>query len=432
MLDNAVTVAIRKLVRGFLLLPIALAVAGMLLAGLAVWLDRTAPVQEFISEFSFFNINEAGARAVLSTIAGAMMTVISLVYSLTLIVFTLAASNIGPRVLETFTDNRINQTTVGFLGATFLYSLFVLYVAGDDEVPKLSVAIAIVMVTVSFFWVVYFVHDTARRIMVDNEIARTQKSLRRAIDRLLEEEPREKDGDADAIPDGTPTRVPAADSGYVTAIYAENLASLAKKYDLFIRVVTPPGTFVVSGGPIAAVYGDTDDGIAGRIREAIVIGDARAPEGDIRFNIHLMVEIALRALSSGLNDAYTAISAIDHLSASLALILQRGAPSSLYHDAEGEPRVWLDLIEVKDIVGTALHPLRRAAQDNTLVSLRLIKAIGRMSGVTRMEHAHVLRLHLRLIAYDAKHVVKNPDDRNELAGEITRARRILAGRRQDD
>ena len=147
-------------------------------------------VAAFTREFTFFNINEAGARAVLSTIAGAMITVISLVYSLTLIVFTLAASNIGPRVLETFTDNRINQTTVGFLGATFLFSLFVLYVVGDEEVPKLSVAIAILMVTISFFWVVYFVHDTARRILVDNEIARTQKSLRVSIERLLAEEPR--------------------------------------------------------------------------------------------------------------------------------------------------------------------------------------------------------------------------------------------------
>ncbi len=432
MLDNAITVAIRKLVRGFLLLPVVLAVAGMLLAGVVVWLDRTAPVQDFISEFSFFNINEAGARAVLSTIAGAMMTVISLVYSLTLIVFTLAASNIGPRVLETFTDNRINQTTVGFLGATFLYSLFVLYVVGDNEVPKLSVAVAIVMVTVSFFWVVYFVHDTARRIMVDNEIARTQHALRQSIDRLLEEEPREKDDDSRAIPDGTPTSVTSVKSGYVTAIYAESLTSLAKEHDIFVRVVTPPGTFVVNGGPIAKIYGEPDDAADAKIREAIVIGDARAPEGDIRFNIHLMVEIALRALSSGLNDAYTAISAIDHLSASLARILQRGAPSSLYYDKEETPRVWLDLIEVKDIVGTALHPLRRAAQGNMLVSLRLTDAIGRMSGVTRMEHASVLRFHLRLIAYDAKQAVRNPDDRSELASVIANARRILTERRQSD
>ena len=411
--------------RGFLLLPALLAVGGMLLAMAAVWLDRTEMVAAFTREFTFFNINEAGARAVLSTIAGAMITVISLVYSLTLIVFTLAASNIGPRVLETFTDNRINQTTVGFLGATFLFSLFVLYVVGDDEVPKLSVAIAILMVTISFFWVVYFVHDTARRILVDNEIARTQKSLRVSIERLLAEEPREEESDADAIPDSDYETITAMEAGYITAIYPEKMIGAARKHDLFIRVVTPPGTFVVEGGPIAYVYNGGKDDVETAVRDCIVIGDARAPEGDIRFNIHLMVEIALRALSSGLNDAYTAISAIDHLSASLARILQRGAPTSLLCDDDDTPRVWLDLIEVHDIVGTALHPLRRAARGNMLVTLRLAHAIGRMCGVTRMEHAETLRFHLRLLAFDAKSSLDNPSDREELAEAIADAHRIL-------
>ena len=83
-----------------------------------------------------------------------MMTVISLVYSLTLVVFTLAAGNIGPRLLETFTGNRVNQSTIGLLGATFLYSLLLLYAVSDDEVPRLAVAIAIALATLSFFQVV--------------------------------------------------------------------------------------------------------------------------------------------------------------------------------------------------------------------------------------------------------------------------------------
>lgn len=422
MRDSTIVIAIRRLIRGFLALPALIALSGFFLAVLAVTLDRTTQLDALFDLVPFLDIQSEGARAVLTTIAGAMMTVISLVYSLTLVVFTLAAGNIGPRLLETFTDNRVNQTTIGLLGATFLYALIVLYIVGDEEVPKISVAIAILLATVSFFWVVYFVHDTARRIMVDNEIGRTQRSLRSAIDRLLAEEAKEEPDDEDAIPVSEPKEVLAERSGYVTAVFGNTLLEQATKSDGFIRIIAHPGAFVIAGAPIAYLYDGAKDIDADEIQAAVSINDARAPEGDIQFNIHLNVEIALRALSPGINDAYTAISAIDHLSASLARILQRGVPSSLMFDDDGSPRVWLELLALKDIVGAALHPLRRAAIPNMLVSLRLIEAIGRMATIADKRHAPIARKHLRLIAEDAKASVANRADRREIADAIAAAR----------
>lgn len=418
---------LQRMVRGFLFVPAVLAICGLLLAGLAVSIDRSDLFDPVFEALPFLNISTSGARSVLGTIAGAMMTVISLVYSLTLVVFTLAAGNIGPRLLETFTDNRVNQSTIGLLGATFLYSLFVLYVVGENEVPRLSVAIAIALATTSFFWVVYFVHDTARRVMVDNEIARTQRSLRAAIDRLLADEPKEEPDDRDAIPDGEGTAVPAHSSGYVTAVQAEALLHHAVEQDGFVQVVARPGHFIIAGTPIAILrqVGGDEKELAGAVHRSILLADARSADGDILFNVHLNVEIALRALSPGINDSYTAISAVDQLSASLAIILQRGAPSSLICDEEDKPRVWLELIEVKEIVGTALHPLRRAASGNVMVVLRLAQAIGRMALVCRGDHATILRTHLRLIATDANIAVRNRDDRAEVAHELYKAHRNL-------
>ncbi|MBL6430602.1 MAG: DUF2254 domain-containing protein [Alphaproteobacteria bacterium] len=102
--------------RGFLFIPAVLALLGLVLAPAAVWVDRTDVFGPVFDLVPFLAISASGARAVLGTISGATMTVISLVYSLTLVVFTLAAGNIGPRLLETFTDNRVNQTTIGMLG----------------------------------------------------------------------------------------------------------------------------------------------------------------------------------------------------------------------------------------------------------------------------------------------------------------------------
>ena len=418
---------LQRMVRGFLFVPAVMAICGLLMAGAAVSIDRMNVLGSAYDALPFLNISTSGARAVLGTIAGAMMTVISLVYSLTLVVFTLAAGNIGPRLLETFTDNRVNQSTIGLLGATFLYSLFVLYVVGENEVPRLSVAIAILLATTSFFWVVYFVHDTARRVMVDNEIARTQRSLRSAIDRLLADEPKEEPDDRNAIPDDEGEPVLARISGYVTAVQAEALLRHAVEYDGFVRVIARPGRFIIAGTPIAVLHrvdGDRE-ALAEAVHRSVLLADARSADGDILFNVHLNVEIALRALSPGINDSYTAISALDQLSASLAIILQRGAPSSLICDKEDKPRVWLELIEVKEIVGTALHPMRRAASGNVMVVLRLVQAIGRMALVCRGDHAAILRTHLRLIATDANMAVRNRDDRAEVAHELYKAHRNL-------
>ena len=429
--ETILLLRLRRLVRGFLFVPAMIASTGVLLAIAATWVDRSGLFEPLFEAVPFLDITVSGARAVLGTIAGAMMTVISLVYSLTLVVFTLAAGNIGPRLLETFTGNRVNQSTIGLLGATFLYSLLLLYAVGDDEVPRLAVAIAIALATLSFFQVVYFVHDTAKRVMVDNEIGRTQRSLRSAIDRLLDEEPAEKADDRDAVPDGEGRAVIARRSGYVTAVEAPPILHEATKKDGFVRVVARPGHFILASTPIAYLHDEGEHDKAKRIDEdvlhaSILLADARAADGDILFNVHLSIEIALRALSPGINDPYTAISAIDQLSASLGMILQRGAPSSLVCDDDEKPRVWLELIEVGEIVGTALHPLRRVASGNVMMTLRLIAAVGRMALVTRSEHAYLLKTHLRLIATDANTAVRNRDDRREIAEALRHAHRNLA------
>jgi uncharacterized membrane protein len=292
------------------------------------------------------------------------------------------------------------------------------------------VAIAILLATTSFFWVVYFVHDTAQRVMVDTEIGRTQRSLRAAIERLLDDEPHESANDAERIPTTARRPVLSEKSGYVTTVQSQRLLEAARAGKGFVRMVARPGVFVLAGTPIAYVHEDNGDTVRdGSIREAIYLEDVRSPDGDIQFNVHLNIEIALRALSPGINDPYTAISAIDHLSASLAMVLQRGAPSSLICDDEETPRVWLDILDVKEIVGTALHPLRRAARGNVMVMLHLIAAVGRMAAVTRDEHAGILHQHLRLIASDAAHSIANRDDRREVADALRKARVQTPGHR---
>lgn len=422
----ALLVVLKRLSQGFLFIPTVLALWGVLAAILAVWADRTEFLSHLLEASTILQINATGARTVLSTIAGAMMTVISLVYSLTLIVLTLAAGNIAPRLLETFATNRVNQITIGLLAATFLYSLICLYITGENEVPRFSVALAILFSTVCLFWLVYFVHDVASRVMIDNEIGRNRKALRTAIDRLLADESRETEQDENALPDTPALPVPAAHTGYVTSVDTRFLVEFARERNAFVRLDARPGDFVIEGAPIARIHGCEDvAGFKEALAESVLVNDSRAPDGDVQFSIHLIVEIALRALSPGVNDSYTAISAIDHLSAALARIVQKGVPSSLFCDEESEPRLWLNLLSVFDIVGAAVHPLRQAAAGNVLVTLRLLSAIERIARLGNPEYRAVLLHHLRLVAEDANRTVANRTDRREIAKHVWEARTAL-------
>ncbi|QHQ35025.1 DUF2254 domain-containing protein [Algicella marina] len=415
-------VGLQRMISGFLFLPSLIALSGVLMAFLIVWVDRRFFPGSFPDWLGFLNINATGARTVLDTIAGATMTVISLVYSLTLVVFTLAAANIGPRLLENFTNNRVNQVTIGLLSATFLYALIVLYIVGEEEVPKLSVAAAIVLVTISLFTLIYFVHDAARSVKVDSEIARTQKVLRREINRLLTKEPAEDEDDARHIPDGHGRPIRAPRPGYITAVDTEELCRLARLGDGFITMTAQLGDYVVKDETMGELVDCGEDCTEEDACRAILLADARAPDGDIKFNIHLAVEIAIRALSPGINDSYTAISALDQMSGSLAMLLQRGIPSPLHRDKDDTPRVWMPIMEIADIVGTALHPLRRASQGNMLVTLRLVHVIGKLRRIAHDRHDAVLTAHLRHITEDGKRHVTGRHDRSTLAEAIRAAR----------
>lgn len=414
---------LQQLVKGFLFIPVCIALLGALLACLALVVDDQKLLSKAFDSLRYNTIGAEGARSVLSTIAGAMMSVISLVYSLTLVVFTLAAGNISPRLLETFASNRTTQITIGLLGATFLYALLVLFVVDDGREVRFSVATSIALAAASFFWLVYFVNDVAGRIRVDAEIGRIQASLRSSIGTLLTHEPREAPDDRDEIPDLPVWPAVAQRSGYVTFIDSDALIEFAQTIDGFVEVLVPPGTFVIERMPIAEVRTRAEDPDLEALHPAFQVSKARAPEGDIQFSVHLMVEIALRALSPGINDAYTAISAIDHLSASIAGILQRGAPSSLLSDKDGTPRVWLDLLEVHDILNAAMRPLRQSAKTNILVLDHLIQALEKMALVSRPEHLPLLRRHLVAIARDARLSIESGPDRTQISGRLLAARK---------
>lgn len=377
-----------RLRSSFWLVP-SLMTSGAILAALfMLWLDAQPWSKGVLPWMTPSSAAEDGSRLVLSTIAGSMITVASLVFSMTLVALTLAAGNIGPRLIDRFMDNRINQVALGLFLATFVYSLLVLRaVTGGDQpfIPHLSVSLAMLMAIVSFGWLIVFIHDMARSIQVDNVVARVADELTTIFRYLPERYPKAVTRPNDEPMSGTPIR--AGRSGYIQAIDPETLLELANDRDVIVQMRQRPGHFVIPSTVIAYVVGSADDDLAEEINAAVVLGPQRTATQDSAFSIDLIVEIAARALSPGINDFYTALACIDHLMAAFHTTLENGVPGNGFQDENGRLRLVLVPITIDGLFDNALHPLRRMGCSNVSVTLRLIKRLTMLAESQPPENA---------------------------------------------
>lgn len=391
---------VRSIARSFWFLPTLMTVGGILLAVGALELDAFATDDALPNVLSRIVVDVPTARAVMTTIASSTITVVSLIYSLTLLTFTLAAGNLGPRLLDVFRSSRMSQATVGAFGATFLYALVVLYASDENFVPSLSVLIAILMVTASFYLLISFVQHVSSQLYIDNEVARLAGELQRAVDCRLTDE-----GEDQAVLPriGSPTIVLSEGDGYVQDISRTASTELAQEADVFLEFVVRTGDFLVEGQPVARLHGRHEAGLARDVTaRTLSLGPTRTRDADLAFALHLLVEIALRALSPGVNDSYTAASCVDNLSAALARMLRKGEPSLIARGDDGRPRVLLPQLGADEAFGVSIDPLRRNAKGNVLVTSHLLDALARIGRVAAPTHAPLVRLHAGRILQDAR------------------------------
>lgn len=337
-----------------------------------------------------------GAREVLGTIASSMITVAGVVFSITIVTLQLASSQFGPRMLSNFMRDRGQQLTLGTFVSTFLYSLLVLRTVRTDEpteVPHLSVTVALLLAVAGLSVLIYFIHHVATTIQAPNLIAAISQELRRATDALFPDvEDVDKAGTTDRdleLPgdyDTRSRRIPAESTGYVQVIDLERLVTIGRDHDLLIRLDTRAGRFVVDDTTFAQAYPAerVTDEVVHAIAAAVVAGSRRSSQDDIEFPIKQMVEIAVRALSPGINDPFTANTCVDQLSAGLCELAGREFPPPHVVDEDGQVRVTVgDPVTWDRMVGGAFDQIRQCADFHASVYVHLLESLTRVAGCVR-------------------------------------------------
>ena len=411
--------------------PSAMAMAAVGLSVAMIQLDEAATAGLLDRLSWVYTGGPEGARAVLSTIAASMITVAGVTFSITIVALTLASQQFGPRLLRNFLRDLGNQVVLGTFVSTFIYCLLVLRTVrgSDDEefVPHLAVTVGVVLAMLSLGVLIFFIHHVATSIQASRIIANVAEDLEGAINRLFPETIGDDSatadpggaslGESDAGDQGT-REVRAATTGYVQAIDAQGLMGVARERNVVVRVRARPGAFVRKGQVLLTIgptpsHGDRDDK---PFQELFIIGSDRTGAQDVTFFIEQLVELAVRALSPGINDPGTARLCIDRLEQALCHLGGRRIPSPARHDEDGRVRVFACPLTFSGMVESAFNEIARYGRSSVSVTCRLLDAVRSVgSCVQREADRQALLRQAAAIAGEVRESSFSEGDREQIA-----------------
>lgn len=370
-----------RLWQPFWALPVAIVLGSIALGVALPEVDRGASR----SLPGLFNGGPSGARDLLGSIAGAMISVTGLVFSITIVVLQLASSQFTPRILQGFLANRTTQTTLGVFSASFVYALTVLRaVRGDGAdvdvfVPQLAVTVAYLLVLAAVGVFFAFINHITSSIQISNVISRIGDDARQRIERTYNasSDPDEPSPTwtADHGTKKTPLRLPER-HGVIIRVDFRQLCRTAQDLQVVVSLQEPIGAFVAAGQPVGVVWTTRDltEEDLKRIGKAVGLGPQRTTEQDLAFSIRQLVDIAERALSPGINDPTTATQIIDELHGLLRDLAVRPAISPVVADGQGRVRILHQPPTFAGLLNLATEEITHYGKD----SLQVPRALSRM------------------------------------------------------
>ncbi len=385
-----------------------------------------------------FGAGAAGSRGMLATVAGSMITVAGVVFSITLVALSLASSQYTSRVLRNFMTDRTNQTVLGVFVGIFAYCLVVLRTIREGEttefVPSLAVMGGVLLAFVGIGFFIYFIHHIATLIQASHILARIAAETIGRVDHLFpkgvgEEGASEADLSAAITgPERTWTAMPAARTGYIQHIDGEALLALARECEAVIRMESPIGDFVIEGMPIVSILTakTPSSEISERIKAVYTINQQRTTDQDAAYGIRQIVDVALKALSPGINDTTTAVMSLDYLTAILARLSNRRIESPWRYDG-GELRVITRGTTFSGLVELSLDQIRQSAAGNGAVLARLLATIELLEELTlSSSRRQVLWRQARALDETVQRTVPSVHDREPLQARAERMVRSLS------
>ncbi|MGA7522877.1 MAG: DUF2254 domain-containing protein [Acidobacteriaceae bacterium] len=363
---------------GFWFLPLLMLGLAIGAAILLLWVDRTFDPGIHTSISWAYSGGPEGARSLLTTIAGSMITAATVTFSLAAVALSIASQQYGSRILRNFLRDRITQVLLGTFTSTFIYCVLVVGAIRGTSisggfVPAVSVTAAIAFALLSLVLLIFFVHHISISIRASHIVRVIQDDLSSELPRLFPfacGEPWRDSVPREELRRRGRVELAAEESDYLQSIDTGALFAVAREESAVMELLVKPGDHIVAGSPIVHLWGidKLDDTGKRKIARAFLLCGERTAAQDIRYQFQQLTEVIVRALSPGINDPFTAIIGIDQLTTSIADFVRQPRPAAARQDADGELRLIAPVPEVSAVLDdTVGHIAIYAARDRFIM-----------------------------------------------------------------
>ncbi len=383
--------ALYNLRGGFLIRPLTIA---LILGGVGAflsWLEEEFPIaSDWVPAVLFpSHADPQVAQVILAGIAGSIMTVVSIVFAILLMTLTLASMQFSPRIIVSFTRDRVTQWTLGIFLGTFSYCMAALPAAHSFPRPFAPVATvlgAMVLALACVGLLLFFIHHISQAISANNIVDRIAAETEAMIDEMMPRphHPDRLDVSVPLRPDPSDVAVLSRASGYIRFVDRRRLVAVAKHYHVTVRALRRTGHFVPAGTPLLMISKGSRlpaEGAADLLA-AFDVGPTRTLQQDVEFGVLQIVDIALKAISPAVNDPTTAINCVDQLSRILIRFASREPPDDLLYDPPGIVRASIESVHFEHLLEVAFEQIRMYSKTDMAVSLRLLRALGDIASST--------------------------------------------------
>lgn len=378
------------------------------------------------------------ARGVLIVVSATMITTIGIVFSLTVLSLQIASSQFSVRLLRTFLRDVPNQVVLAIFACTFAYSTGGLHTVGEHRdggafIPKVAVTGSLALAFVSIAALIYFLHHLMHSIQIDTIMDKVRLRTLGLVDQLYPESDT-ADRQVETPPSPPADAVPllAPHSGYLQTVDVDDIAELAAASRYTALLVTFVGDYVTAGGLLGWCWRrGTAPGAPGsdfpqRCLRHVHIGFERTLQQDIRFGLRQMVDIALRALSPALNDPYTAIQVVHHLSAVESVLASRALPDDVRRDRAGELLFWLPYPSFATYLHVGCAQIRRYGSREPLVLTALLQLLSAVAqNCVDPSRRVAVQTQIALVVRAAQREFADESDRAMVLGAAARATEVV-------
>lgn len=377
------------------------------------------------------------ARQLLSSLLSGLMTMTSLVVSVTFVILTLAANQLGPRLISHFMADRQIQVVLGLFIGTILYLILVLRTISDtlgaDGVPHLAISAGSLLTVICLMALLFYIHKVARLIIADNMIHALHRDLISTVGEVLPATPPSHGEDVARFA-GIGEPVALGKVGHVQVIDYGALTRIAAEKDLRIDVAVRAGQYLLSQGDHFTIFSgaggdgtDIDDETIAALRGCFTIGLQNTTAQDLEYSIRQLTEIAVRALSPGINDPFTAVAVVDRLAASFEAVQQRPLPYRQYHDDDGVLRLIVNRSDYRHMLNTGFRSIRQAGADQPLVLMRIAARLADLAHSVRSpDQADALREQLAALEETVEKCHSIEHDQASMQAYLSETKTVLA------